>query len=77
MTTILVSPRRIQAGELSPAERMVLEAAADGLTVPRTAERLGRSVATVRNQRCAAMQVLGARDTTHAVAIAIRRGLIS
>jgi DNA-binding CsgD family transcriptional regulator len=55
--------------ELSPAERAVLECAAQGLTVPKTALRRQVSVETVKTQRRRVLQKLGARSMTQAVRI--------
>lgn len=61
----------------TPAEIDVLTAAADGYSVPETALLLSKGETTVKNQLMRARLKLGARNTTHAVAIAMRRGLIA
>ena len=62
---------------ITPAEQLVLYWAARGLSAPRTAQQLGLSSHTVKDQRKAAMHRLEARNITHAVAIAMREGLIA
>lgn len=54
----------------------VLHAAAGGHTCPSTGELLGIGTETVKTLRAHAIARSGARNTTHAVAIAIRAGLI-
>lgn len=63
-------------GELTPRLVIVLELAADGLTVAEAAAQLRRSPATIETERRALMVRLGARNITHAVAIGYRRGII-
>jgi DNA-binding CsgD family transcriptional regulator len=55
---------------LSEAELRVLKAAAAGLTVDQTADRLERSPETVRTHRKKILARLGAVNMTHAVALA-------
>ena len=62
--------------ELEPAMTCYLEAAAAGLTVPRTAAVFGVSTETVKTSLKRARHRLDARNTTHAVAQAIRAGLL-
>ena len=61
---------------LSPREREVMALLAKGLKGPQIAERLGISPDTVRTHIDNAMQKLEARTRVHAIAIALRRGLI-
>ena len=61
---------------LSPAERDVLRCLSHGLTERMAAETLGRPFFTVRDQSKSARFKLRAKDSTHAVAIAIRQGLL-
>jgi DNA-binding NarL/FixJ family response regulator len=61
---------------LTEAELAVLECAADGLTVDETAAERDRASETVKSQRRLILAKLGARSMTHAVAIALREGLI-
>lgn len=58
------------------AELAVLRCAADGHTVPETALLLAKGETTVKNQLMRARLKLGAKNTAHAVAIALRRHLI-
>lgn len=51
--------------------------AAKGLGVKTTAERLGRSVNTIKQQRSRAIRKLRCRTMAQAVAVAIERGLIT
>lgn len=64
-------------GRLTPRERDVLELLAAGLRVNDIAARLGIGTETVRSHMRNASGRLGALNRTQAVAIAIRRGLIS
>jgi DNA-binding CsgD family transcriptional regulator len=63
-------------GELTPREREVLWLVSRGYTVPETAEALDMSTGTVRTHRMNIMRRLGAHSIAHAVAIAMREGLI-
>lgn len=60
----------------SPAELAILKAIADGLTVPEVALLLEKGEPTVKSQLARVRLKVGARNTSHAVAIALRRGLI-
>ena len=62
--------------ELTPGQTKYLLAAACGLRERETAFIYGVSVETVRTMLAQSRRILGAKNTTHAVAIAIRRGLI-
>ena len=64
------------SAELSDEERAYLVAASHGLTYSETGEVLGRSDETVQSELKHARRKLAAKNTTHAVAIALRRGLI-
>ncbi len=61
---------------LSARQRQILALAALGLTDREIAQRLARSPRTVRHHLAAARELLGAVNTTHAVAIALVAGLI-
>jgi DNA-binding NarL/FixJ family response regulator len=61
---------------LSMRERQVLQLLADGATNDETAQRIGLSPATVRTYVENAMHKLKADSRTHAVALAVRLGLI-
>ncbi len=58
-------------------QRQILQFFADGLTTADAAERLGLSSETVRTHAKATLPRLGATDRAHAVAIALRSGLIA
>lgn len=62
---------------LSKRERQCLAGLAAGLRVQDIADRLGTTNGTVEKQISAARKKLGAATREHAVAIAIRDGLIS
>lgn len=62
---------------LTAAELSVLRAAAQGLTVPETAQELGKGAETVKTQRNRIILKIGARNMTHAVCIAAGHGLVS
>jgi two-component system, NarL family, response regulator DesR len=66
----------LAAGEnpLTPRERDVLAASADGSTIADIAKRLHLSEGTVRNYLSACIQKTGARNRTEAVQTAQRRG---
>lgn len=59
---------------LSPRERDVLELYQIGLTRPYIAQVLGVKPQTVKSTLTDARRKLGARNSTHAVALAIREG---
>ena len=61
----------------TPAELKVLQAAAQGYSTRTTAMILGLTMYTIADQRKAAIRRLGARNTTNAVAIAVRKELIT
>ncbi|GAA0704539.1 hypothetical protein GCM10010193_69410 [Kitasatospora atroaurantiaca] len=63
-------------GQLSPAERRVLAALADGLTPAEVAGEQHLARETVNDHALSARRRLGARTTVQAVAIAVRRGLL-
>ncbi len=63
-------------GPLSAREREVLGLIAYGLSLPEIAERLTISLSTVRTHAGNIYRKLGARNRPHAVALALRRGLI-
>lgn len=68
--------KRERQHSLTPAEKRVLTAMAAGQTTVEHGESIWRSRHTIRDQVKSARRKLGARNTTHAVAIAIRAGLI-
>ncbi len=63
---------RREGQALTAPELEVLEAAADGLSAQETAERLVKSPHTVIAQRRAIQAKLGARNLSHAIALAYR-----
>jgi two-component system NarL family response regulator len=65
------------ASGLSVAEVEILDDAADGLTMLGSAARRHKSIETVKSQRKSILAKLGARNMTHAVAIATRDGIVS
>ena len=74
MTTLL---GEILEGEpLTEREAEVLAGAADGETAAQTGARLFLSSETVKGYRKRIIAKLGARNGTHAVALALRRGLL-
>ncbi len=66
----------LTACDPSPAELRALEGLSYGLTRGMFAELYGLSSETVASQLRSARFKLAAKNSTHAVAIAIRRGLI-
>lgn len=74
MTTLL---GEILEGEpLTEREEEILAATADGHTAAETGRRLHLSSETVRSYRKRIIAKLGARNGTHAVALALRTGLL-
>ena len=65
-----------QIAVLSPREREVMALLAEGLRGAQVARRLGISPATVRTHVENVMEKLEARTRVHAIAIALRQGLI-
>lgn len=59
---------------LTPRQRDIMALTADGLTAQEIGEALGIAMNTVRTHREKALRRLPARNTTHAVAILLRRG---
>jgi two-component system cell cycle sensor histidine kinase/response regulator CckA len=66
----------LEASLLSPREAEVLQLAAQGLSAPRTAERLFLSPATIKTHLENIYAKLGVSDKPSAVATALRQGLI-
>ncbi len=62
--------------KVTPRQREILQMFADGHATDEVARRLGLSAETVRTHAKASLPRLGARDRPHAVAIALRSGLI-
>lgn len=63
--------------DLSPAELDALRACSHGLTAAMAGELLAKEAETVKTQLKHARLKLGAKNTAHAVAIALREGLIT
>jgi two-component system nitrate/nitrite response regulator NarL len=61
---------------LTARERTVLALAADGLSTPQIARRLGVATATVKTHLQSIYHKLDAPDRTSAVAVAMRRGML-
>jgi DNA-binding NarL/FixJ family response regulator len=77
VTALLEHDSHAGRSPLSQRETEVLQHLADGLTTDAVARELFLSAATVRSYAETAMQKLDSRNRTHAVAAAIRDGLIS
>lgn len=61
---------------LTTRQMLCLRLAADGLTMPKIGARLFVTDWTVKNDLVAVRDILRARNTAHAIAIAMRNGLI-
>lgn len=61
---------------LTVQQRSVLQLTANGMTAPQVARQLWVSVDTVKFHLATIRDLLGARNTTHAVAKAWRAGII-
>jgi DNA-binding CsgD family transcriptional regulator len=70
------APRSVSQSAMSPSEIDVLRDAAHGLTVSESAASRGKSSETVKSQRKQVLIKLGARNMTHAVALATVSGLL-
>jgi DNA-binding CsgD family transcriptional regulator len=66
----------LEGEPLTDRETEILAAAAEGETAAQTGERLYLSSETVKGYRKRIIAKLGARNGTHAVVLAIRRGLL-
>jgi DNA-binding NarL/FixJ family response regulator len=69
-------PPRGSRGKLTGRQRQILQLIADGEPTTVAARRLGLSEETVKTHTKNALARLGARNRTHAVAIALRESLI-
>ena len=76
LTFVLGESPTGEVAALSPREREVMAALAEGLKGRQVAERLGIAPDTVRTHVENAMQKLEARTRVHAIAIALQHGLI-
>jgi DNA-binding CsgD family transcriptional regulator len=72
-----LADRLLRDDPLTPAQVRVLELMADGHSRASAARKFGRQEETVKYQLRLIRYKLHARNTTHAVAIALREGLIS
>lgn len=63
--------------KLAPSEIRAIQLAAEGLTVQEAADYAGISSESQKSQLTLARKKLGASNTAHAVAIAIRTGILS
>jgi DNA-binding NarL/FixJ family response regulator len=64
-------------GKLTPRQREVLELAANGLTDEQAATVLGLGLETVKHHKKVLLRNLDAYNTPHAVALALKYGLLS
>lgn len=71
-----MQPRLPATVTLKPKQLAVLRHAESGLCIKRTARAMFVVPSTIREHRCNAMRVLGAKSTLEAVVIAIRQGLL-
>jgi DNA-binding CsgD family transcriptional regulator len=81
ITTIATGGGRIRiahaaAGGLTQSELIALCAAANGFTAVETARALRKGTQTVKTQRGQALLKLGARNTPHAVRLAMNVGIL-
>ena len=74
MTTMLAEI--LQGEPLNDRETEILAGAANGETAAQTGARLFLSPETVKSYRKRVIAKLGARNGTHAVALALRSGLL-
>lgn len=72
----ILAPRDLTFSGLSPRETEVLRLLADGMDTSEIAERLIYSERTVKNVLHTVLSRLGLRNRAHAVAYALRHGLI-
>ncbi len=68
--------QRIQQVDLSPRELSVLKLIAQGLANKEIADRLGFTDATAKKHVTHLLAKLGAQDRTHAVTLALERGIL-
>jgi DNA-binding CsgD family transcriptional regulator len=74
MTSLLAEV--LEGEPLTERETEILEGVAEGETAVQTGRRLFLSSETVKGYRKRVIAKLGARNAPHAVAVAIRRGLL-
>jgi two-component system NarL family response regulator len=75
MTNTLLA-ELLEGEPLNPRETEILAGAADGETAVQTGQRLYLSPETVKSYRKRIIAKLGARNGTHAVALAMRSGVL-
>ena len=61
---------------LTERQKQILSLSASGLLAKECAHLLGLAVRTIEAHRVSSVKLLGARNITHAVALAIRKGII-
>lgn len=76
LDTIYTTPNHGQTLNLAPSELRVMKLTAEGLTAGQIAEKSHLAPETVKQQQKNARRKLGARNTVHAVVIAMREGVI-
>lgn len=74
---VLDDPPPIPPDPLTPRQLEVLRAAAEGLSLEGTAERLFIEVATAKFHRAQIFRALSARTMSHAVAIGYQQGWLA
>jgi DNA-binding CsgD family transcriptional regulator len=74
--TTLEQVERLLDHRLTRRERQVVELMSRGHSYQQTADALGLSIETVKSHLKSARRGLAARNTVHAVAEALRKGLI-
>ena len=75
---ILLSPRATsRVPQLSPREREIMHAMAEGFTAEKVGDKFGVSVETVRTHVRNVIRKLQARNRVHAIALALERGEIA
>jgi DNA-binding NarL/FixJ family response regulator len=72
-TTVAYDPRAVSEADLTLAEATLLDLVAEGLDNRAIAERLGKSVKTVRNQLSVIFSKLGVHSRSQAIVIALSK----